>query len=148
MQATRTWVLIADGGRARVLSQTGKGHPLVEVEGLALHADLPRSHEIGRDRPGRSYESHGTARHAVEGHSDPHDSLEHAFLVDVAERLDARLAAGAFDRLVLVAPPRALAVLRQVVSKPLHAVLDAEVAKDLTKTPDKDVAALLGGALR
>lgn len=148
MKPKRTWVLIADGGRARVLSQTGKGHPLAEVEGMAMAADLPPSRDLGRDRPGRSYESHGAARHAIEGTSDPHDALEQAFLADVAKRLEARLAAGAFDRLVVVAPPRALAVLRRTMGRPLAAVVDAEVAKDLTKTPDPDVAGLLGDALR
>ncbi len=54
----RTWILVADGSRARVYESLGPGSELREV----LHEDDPalRTHEIVSDRGGRRH-SH-TAR--------------------------------------------------------------------------------------
>jgi protein required for attachment to host cells len=53
----------------------------------------------------------GFGRHGA-GERDPASRAEERFLAAVAERLDEAAAAGAFEHLVLIAPPAALGVLR------------------------------------
>jgi protein required for attachment to host cells len=144
MKQTRTWILIADGGCARVLTRSGPEHHLSVVPGLSFEADLPANREIGTDRPGRSHESHGTARHAIEPHVDQHAQLKRKFVAGVLNTLAARHTEGAFDQLIIVAPPPILGMIRPELQGRLRNVTVREVDKDLTKTPIHEIAAHLG----
>jgi len=125
-----TWVLVADGGRARVLVARGPGKGFDVV--IERNADLQRTSELGTERPGRSYESATTARHAHEA-PDYHRAQEQAFLQAMARELDAEHRSRRFDTLVVVAPPVALGMLRKALSRALHGAVGAEIDKDLTK---------------
>jgi protein required for attachment to host cells len=144
MKQTRTWILIADGGCARVLTSTGADHHLTEVPGLSFDADLPANHELGPDRPGRSHESHGTARHAIEPRVDQHTQLKRKFVVDVLDALATKHTEGAFDKLIIAAPPAILGMIRPELDGRLQDVSVREVAKDLTNTPINEIASHLG----
>lgn len=149
MKPVRTWILIADAGRARVLENLGPGKGATPVDGLASVSSLPSStNEIVADRQGRSFESSSATRHPMEPRTDPRQQLKRNYLELLADQLDDRLRAGAFDRLVVVAPPPALGVLRSAFTAHVKAVVSAEVAKDLTKTPDHELPDHLGDAVR
>lgn len=148
MKPVRTWILIADAGRARVLENLGPGRGLTPVDAMASNADLPPTHEIVSDRQTRSYESNSETRHAVEPKTDPREQLKRAHLEAIAARLASSLAAGAFDRLVVVAPPTALGILRDVFTDSVRKVVTGELAKDLTKTPVHDLKAHLEDIVR
>lgn len=143
MKPTRTWILIADSGRARVLENLGPAKGAAEVAGMKFAADLPATHDIVSDRQGRSFESTSATRHPMEPKTDPRERLKHDFLAKVATEIDARLGQASFERLVVVAPPHALGILRDLFSDRVRATLTGEVAKDLTKTPDHELAAHL-----
>jgi protein required for attachment to host cells len=147
MKPTRTWVLIADGARARILQNDGPGKGLHEVEGCVFHGDHAATHEIMSDREGRSHTSVGPGRSAIEAHSDPHRELKKKFAHQLADVLASRLRSKAYDRLVIVAAPSALGDLRAAISEQVRAKLTGEVAKDLTKTPDGEVAGHLKDVL-
>jgi protein required for attachment to host cells len=135
MRSDRTWIVIADGAHARVLEHSGEGAKLEAVEGLAFDIDLPPTRELVRDRPGRTFESKNSARHAKTGRSDPHRELKRAFAKELAGILKANLAKKRYQRLVLVAPPATLGDLREALSKGVEARVTAEIAQDLVKTP-------------
>ena len=135
MKPVRTWVLIADGGHAKVLETLGPGSRLEAQADMVFSADLPRSHDLLADRAGRSYESHGHARHAKGDTVDPHRELKRAFAKKLGKALESKLAEDRFDRLVLVAPPPALGDLRSALPKKVRAKVAGEVAQDLVKTP-------------
>ena len=103
------------------------------------------THELGTDRPGRSYSSVGSGRSAVE-QTDWHDQAEQNFLTHLAERLDTAVAAGKTKSLIVVAPPRALGMLRPAYSHALKAAVRAELDKDLVKQPVHEIEKHLTGA--
>lgn len=144
MKPVRTWILIADGAQARVLEAHGKGQPLTEVTDMRRQTELAASHELGSDRPGRGHESVGDVRHAMEPRSDPHREQKRRFAGELAHLLETRLASGHFERLVVVAPPVTLGDLRAAMTEAVTKVVSAEIAKDLTKTPDHEIATHLG----
>lgn len=148
MKPVRTWVLVADGSRARVLENLGPGKGLHQLPGWHQETDLPPSHELGTDRPGRSFDSHGTGRHAMESPSDPHRELKRDFAKEIAARLDADLAKGAYDKLVVVAAPATLGDLRDALSPHVKAVVAGELDRDLTRTPTDEIAGHLASVLR
>ena len=139
-KSARTWILVADGGRARILSARGldKGLDLVSER----EAPAPKTSEIGADRPGRAFESAASARHAYST-PDYHREREQAFLRDLARDLETSLKAGRFDRLVVVAPPTALGDLRKVLGSTVGPAVTAEINKDLTKVALHDLPAHL-----
>jgi protein required for attachment to host cells len=139
MTARITWILIADGARARVLETVGIGHKLVPVDRMTFAVELPPSRELGAGRPGRTHESVGDTRHAVAAKTDPHRNLKRAFAHDIAAKLDAELPNAAFDRLIVIAPPVTLGDLRASFSKAVQSRVTDEVAKDLVKVPNKDL---------
>lgn len=139
MQTTRTWILIADAGRARVLETRGMGQKLTPVAGMSLQQDLPASHELGDDRPPRSHDSVGPGRHASEAKADPHRKLKRSFAKLISDELEAAAGAKSFDRLIIVAPPVLLGDLRQELPRSVKDKTAAEVAKDLVAVADQDI---------
>jgi protein required for attachment to host cells len=101
-------------------------------------ARLP-AQELGGATLGRTHESSGTGRHAIEPRSNPHDQMETRFAQEVAAALNAASARHEFDRLVLVAPPRVAAPLRDALNEAVRGKIADEIPKDLTKTPDHEL---------
>jgi protein required for attachment to host cells len=147
MKPTITWILIADGARAAIYANHGPGKGLAPVEGEVFEGDHRPGREIMSDKPGRSFESVGTTRHAIEPRNDPHRELKRDFAERLAAILDERLTAKAFDRVVLVAPPATLGDLRAALSEQVRSAVYAELDKDLTKTPDIELPQHLGAVL-
>lgn len=130
-----------------MLEATGIGHGLHEVEASEAANPAPPSHMLGRAPPGRVYESVGHQRHATTPRQDPHLTLETSFAIQIAARLDNALKSEAYDRLVLVAPAHMLGDLRKAITPDVRKVILAEVAKDLTKVPNNEVANHLEGVM-
>jgi protein required for attachment to host cells len=108
----KTYVLIADGARARlfvVAEGTADLKPAFGQEFIGTN--LP-SREIGSDRPGRSFDSAGFGRHAMEPPTDPHRHAERVFAQEVAAVLEDARRRNEFQDLVVVAPPKALGDMR------------------------------------
>jgi protein required for attachment to host cells len=145
MKQVRTWVLIADARRACVFESRGKGTGLTAVEGMALDTELSPSHALGTDRPGRTFESVGSARHAMENPSDLHRGQKRQFAQRIARAVHERYAAKSFDRLVVVAPAVTMGDLRTALSNEVKAVTVAELVADLTKTPVAELPTHLAG---
>jgi protein required for attachment to host cells len=128
------WVVVCDGAKALVLQNVGDPGALNLQTREVYKQDDPKSSELGTDAPGRAMSSVGAGRSAME-ETDLHDLAERDFLVKLAGRLDAATAQGNIAALVLVAPPRALGVLRETYSAPLRKALKGEIEKDYVNLP-------------
>lgn len=143
MKQLRTWILIADGARARILENHGPNHSLIAVEGMEFSADHSATHDLVSDRQGRSFSSHGHGRSAIEARSDPHQELKVHFAHHLAEVLSREFELGKFHRLILVAAPATLGELRATISPHVRATVVGEIPHDLTKTPNHEIPAHL-----
>lgn len=86
--------------------------------------------ELVSDRPGRSFDSFGSGRHAMAPRESAQDTELKRFARKVADRLDKAIADGSVNRVVLICDPRFLGNLRQALStKTGHAVI-LEVPKN------------------
>jgi protein required for attachment to host cells len=132
------WIVVCDGAKALVLENTGDvKFPNLKTVQVFEQKDLP-THLLGTDAPGRSHSSVGNGRSAVE-QTDWHDQSEQLFLTHLAQRLDADVAAGKTKSLIVVAPPRALGMIRHAYSHALRGAIRAEIDKDLVKHPVHDI---------
>ena len=144
MKPVRTWIVIADGARARIVKNTGPGRGVEADAELVFRSEHQKLQEIMADKPGRAFDSVGKGRHAMAYGSDAVREDERHFLQSLAERLEKEALADAYDRLILVAPPRALGDLRSFLSKPVKNRVHDEIAKDLTQLPNDRLANHLG----
>jgi protein required for attachment to host cells len=130
-----TWIVVADGVRARFLTASEDGSRLIPARDTDMVAPMNRrpSRDLKSDKPGRSYSSSRSGvRHALEPPHDYHKLEKRRFTAAVAKALEEASEGKAFDRLVLVAPRRSLGELRGLLSDRVKAQIDQEIAKDLT----------------
>ena len=132
MKKKITWILVADGARARVLRSEGWGSGLEPALDKEFVGDRRRTREIGAERPGRTRLSGTGQPTAMEPKADWHRFEKAQFAKSLAQTLDKAALANRFDRLVLCAPPQALGDLRAALGKQARERIVAEVNKDLT----------------
>ena len=136
MQATRTFLLLANEHEARFFQNDGPGHGLIELGGLkqgepTRYADLP----------GRSQASTGAARHGFDRAATEREHDRENFAGDVVNAAQEFWAQGQFDRFVMSAPPKMLGELRNDLSDDLRRVLLGDKNKDLLKIAVTDLPA-------
>jgi protein required for attachment to host cells len=132
------WVVVCDGAKALILENAGDAtFPNLKTREV-YEQDVAKTHEQGTDAPGRSVNSVGSSRSAME-QTDWHDQAEQRFLIDLVDRLDAAVTAGETKALIIVAPPRALGVLRQAYPSGLREAVKAEIDKDYVKLPVHEI---------
>lgn len=129
-----TWLVVCDGAKALVLRNDGDAEllNLIPVD-VTFEVHSP-TREQGKDRPGRVYQSQGTARSAIE-ETDRHSEAEQVFLAKVAEWLNAHVQDNMIKKLMVIAPPKALGTLREHLLPSTRVAIIAEIAKDLVKLP-------------
>jgi protein required for attachment to host cells len=138
------WVVVCDGAKALVLENIGDSKfPNLKTVEVFEQKNLA-THDLGSDKPGRSHSSLGHGRSSVE-QTDWHDQAERTFLLQLIKRLDAALAAGKTKSIIMVAPPRALGVLRPAYSHALKGAVRAELDKDFVKLPVHQIEKQLTG---
>lgn len=129
-----TWVAICDGQRALLLENRGdREFPKLETREV-FKQENPPAHLQGSAPPGRAFNSAGEGRSAME-ESDFHEQLARTFLGNFAERLNACVGERNINALVLVAPARALGVVRPLLNEATRRVLIAELDRDYVKMP-------------
>ena len=134
-----TWVLVADSGRAR-LFQREEGHALKEVETFVCPEERLQEQEMTSDRGGRSFDSKGGGRHAMEPGTCQREHAAIGFAAELGERLESLRTAGELDKLVLMAAPRFLGHLRAELGDQVLRQVVLTVDKDLTQHTPADIA--------
>jgi protein required for attachment to host cells len=132
---SKHWVLVADGGQARILELRRKPYEFRQVTEWVSEAQHQPSRELVSDADGRSFHVQGPGSHAKQPRSDPHDQAEEQFTRGLVQKLDKAVALGRFDHLAVIAEPRTLGRLRRHMSKPLSARVTDELALDLASLP-------------
>jgi protein required for attachment to host cells len=141
----KEWVVVCDGAKALVLENTGDAiMPDLKTREVYEQKN-PATRELGADVPGRAGGVDGKSRSAV-GQTDWHERNEQAFLENLAKQLNAKVSAGAVKSIVLIAPPRALGVLRAACSAALKSAVRAEIDKDLVGVPIHEIEKRLTAA--
>lgn len=146
----KTWIVVADGARARFFSPDKESAKLVATgpANLVAPASRQRPRDLKSDKPGRSFSaSRSAVRHALEPPHDYHKLEKHRFMATLAQALDDACGRRAFNDLILVAPRRSLGELRDLLSKRVQGSVRQEVAKDLTNEPPSRLHRRLGPLL-
>lgn len=125
---TGTWVVVADGTKARILCNVGKGSEVTLTQ-----QQLVGPKDLDDDGPA--------------GHQPPEENSgeidEATFAKQLAHRLNAAALKNEFDHLVLIADPQTLGQMRPLLHGETSRRLLGECAKTLTNAPVADVVRAL-----
>lgn len=128
------WILVADGEKALYLRNEGdEKYPNLQVF-RESHQDNPPTRDQGTDRPGRFPDAGGNHLSGVQ-ETDWHRLEKEQFASEIAEKLYKYAHENAFSQIILVAPPRILASLREEMHRIVADKVVGEVDKDLTNHP-------------
>ncbi len=148
-----TYVLVADGGQAKVLKVLGRGgaRAVKEIE----HFERPTAHTAARDLTsdltGRVFSTVGRGsggrptaiRHGADSDFDPHAEKVLRFARRLSRKLDELRRSGEADEFMVVAAPHFLGVLRQTLSGPTRAIVTRELDRDLAQADEARIAKAL-----
>ena len=139
------FVFVGDGRKALFLHNAGdEKFPNLKTERIFVD-DNPPTHEQGTDRPGRAFKRAGTNLRSSVGDTDWHELEEHRFVHRVAAAMEQLVRERKAKALVIVAPPRTLADLRDAFHADVKQRVIAEIGKDLTKHPVYEIEKHLVG---
>jgi protein required for attachment to host cells len=137
-------VLVADGRKMLFFRNEGdEGQIDLRTEAHDQREDRKDS-EIKTDAPGGIHQSAGYGRSTYE-EADFHQQEEDRWIKDAAEELKERALRNDYDALAIVAPPKALGVLRKYLHKEVEKRLICTVNKEMSGRPVPDIEALLVG---
>ncbi|MFP4127297.1 MAG: host attachment protein [Alphaproteobacteria bacterium] len=136
MKQPVTWIVVADGSRARFYRLADDQRSIAASEARLESARARgKAEDLVTDRAGLAFDSAGAGRHAMEPEVTPQEREKERFQNRVAEAMRDALAAGEVERFVLVAEPRTLGALRATLPAHVHGRVVAELDKDHTDTP-------------
>ena len=139
-------VLVADGRKMLFFRNHGDEEQ-IDLRTEAHDARKERKdRDIKTDAPGLVQQSSGFGRSTYE-ETDFHQQEEDRWIKDAADELKKRVLRNNFDALAIVAPPKALGVLKKYLHKEVEKRLVCTVNKEMSGRPIPDIEALLVGEM-
>jgi protein required for attachment to host cells len=142
----KTWILVAHEAGARVFENQGPGKGLDLIEQIDHAEGRERDSELASDRPGRSFRKNSgdPRRAAIPPSEGPRDRAVANFARDMAHKLRQGRVRNQYQRLVLVAPPRFLGLLRSSLDGPTSQLVVGSLHKDLASTKEAELIKHIG----
>jgi protein required for attachment to host cells len=136
-------IVVADERQASFFDAVTPRSPMTERGSLHNERSGKRDIELETDRPGRRAggangfgHGMGGAEGAHHGFTGEKSTVQHEltlFAKEVARKIETDRARNEFDRLVIVAGPKMLGLLRQSLSNPTQSMLAGEISKDILR---------------
>ena len=127
---SKHWVVVADQSKARIFTVSDPHGALLELGALEHPEAREREQALTSDRPGRSFDSKGQGRHAMGEKAESGKQESIRFSKQVADHVRAAHNEGRCNRVLLVAGPSFLGLLR-VNLKTLSGIEISELEKNL-----------------
>lgn len=137
-------VLVADGTKVLFLRNHGDENQ-IDLRTESHDARQDRKDRYFRtDAPGTVKQSFGFG-HSTYEETDFHEQEEIRWIKEAAEELKKRALRGDFDALAIVAPPKALGVLKKCLHSEVEKRIVCTVNKEMSGRPIPDIEVLLNG---
>jgi protein required for attachment to host cells len=125
------WLLVANQAEAQIYSTGQISGNLTLVYTMKHEEGAAHARDLTSDAPGRAFDSMGSARHSMEPDTGVKEEGRRRFVKEIVTRLEAAHRRGDFNRLVLLAAPAVLGVIRKTYSKELQKSVAKEIPKDV-----------------
>ncbi len=139
----RALVLVVDGRKMLFFRNEGDANQIdLRTEAHEERDDANHDGDLKTDAPGTSHSSVGSARSSME-ETDFKQQDEDNWVKEVAEKLRMRALKGNFEHLCIIAPPKALGVLRKELHKEVEKRVVCTINKEMSGRPIPDIEALI-----
>jgi len=136
-------VLVADGRKMLFFRNHGDENQIdLRTESHDAREYQRKDRDIKTDAPGTTRQSFGYGRSTYE-EPDFQQQEEDRWIKDAADELKARVLRNDFDALAIIAPPKALGVIKKCLHKEVEKRLVCTVNKEMSGRPVPDIEALL-----
>jgi protein required for attachment to host cells len=131
-------IVVADERQANFFDTYNLNGPLTPRGSVQNSKGGLKDTDLETDRAGRRFgggaQSNGPAHHhGVNGERSTERHDVELFAKEVASKIDHARTQKEFDKLLLVAPPKMLGLLRQSLPSQAHSMLAGEITKDLVR---------------
>jgi len=126
-------VVVTGKAEACLYDAVGYETPLELVGRMDNETARQYDQELESDRPGRAFGRMGAGRHAMGGEHSPKRLSQKRFARSIADRIDQGRVANEFERVVVIAGPEMMGLLRAAVSDGVRSSIVAEIPKDLAQ---------------
>lgn len=135
-------VLVADGRKMLFFRNHGDENQIdLRTEAHEARSDR-KDREIKTDAPGTAKQSAGYGRSTYE-ETDFQQQEEDRWIKDAADELKVRVLRNDFEALAIIAPPKALGVLKKCLHKEVEKRVVCTVNKEMSGRPIPDIEVLL-----
>jgi len=135
---SKLWVVVADQSKARIFTVADPHGELLDVGELEHPEARDREQTMTSDRPGRGFDSKGQGSHAMGSTDAPGKQGTIRFVKQVADHVQAAHNEGRCNRLLLVAGPSLLGLLRENL-KTLSGLKISEIEKNLGQYDAREI---------
>lgn len=140
-----TWYVVANRAGARILTYARADKTWDLVKTFEHPEGRMMNHELDTDGPG--FARMGAQSTKYEPQEDAHTHVARRFAKELATYLDHARMTSTYQRLVLVAEPGFLGMLRDALSKQTAALVVDTVTKDLHHVENRDLDAYISPPL-
>ena len=141
---TTSWLVVANASAARFYNVKNMDE-LTEINTLIHPASRLPEQELVSSKPGRTFESTGQRRHAMEPKTSQKKTEFEQFAKTISEHLETSLKKDAFSRLYIAAGPSFLGTLRKTFHPQILELITKEISKDLVHAEPKQLLEELFG---
>lgn len=124
-------ILVADESEAAFFDAEGINVPLQWVSKLHDEKARLQDRHLENDRPGRAFNRMAPGRHAMDGERSTQRYHQERFARRIAQEIENARHQQEFGRLVIIAGPRMLGLIRDALPDASRSFIAAEVPKDL-----------------
>ncbi|HYU95063.1 MAG TPA: host attachment family protein [Sphingomicrobium sp.] len=140
-------VLVADGRKMLFFRNRGDENQIdLRTEAHDARTDR-KNRDLRTDAPGTTQQSFGYG-HSTYEETDFQQQEEDRWIKDAADELKTRVLRGDFEALAIIAPPKALGVLKKCLHKEVERRLVCAVNKEMSGRPVPDIETLLDAETR
>ena len=133
-----TWVLMTNSNTGRIYLYNKENNQLALLKEIQHPENKLRDIELTSDRPGH-FNSNGGAHGAFTQASDPKEIKIDDFSRELAKELDHGRNTNAYNKLIVIAPPRMNGLLFQHTNKHVNELVTHKIEKDLIHFSEKEL---------
>ena len=126
-----TWVVVADSSRARFFSLASRTEPMQEFDGMVHIEGRMRELDEVSDRQGGIAGGHGEGDHTFEAPTDFKHHEAQLFAKQIGVKLERGRVNNEYAKLILIAPPAFLGVLRESLNSHVSDLVIKSMHKNL-----------------
>ena len=143
---TKTWILVANASSASLYMNNGPKQGLKKIRAYEHAASREKASDLVSDRPGHN-RSAGNGHGAYVPPSDPKQNEAQNFAMKLTRDLEQGRTSNEFQRLILVAPPQFMGLIKSNTGAALMNLVSDHFEKDYTKVDEKTLAGHLEGCI-